>query len=584
MAPFRRRHPVPGQRHQLDRRHAGHVDRTRAEKPDLIGTPQRPRELWPLTRDGELRQRSSVEVPSPRRHLKHSLQPPTQLRRHGVGERGPQPPVLGARTSPTSRASTVIPGSNTRWSTSHTTARIKQRPRPPSDAHAHADTNTRSSVSPLQQAAQHGGHARSTCVVSCQVGTSALTEFVRGRFAMPTTNGRADGEIRRVPDTFKLADWPRNCWYAVAYDVELKRELVARTVAGRKLVLYRLQDGQPVALENACWHRLMPLSEGTLEGDRVACGYHGLVYNAEGRCVFMPSQKTINPAARVRAFPVVERHRFVWVWTGEPALADPGLVPDMHWNDDPEWAGDGRRIHLQCGYKLIVDNLMDLTHETFVHGASIGQRSITEVPFEVTHGTKSATVTRWMRDVDAPPFWAMQLEWKHGKPAGKVDRWQIIHFEAPSTVAIDVGVAPAGSGAPEGDRSEGVNGFVLNTMTPETERTCHYLWAFVRNYRLEDQRITTLIREGVSGVFGEDEAVLAAQQQGVDDHPDKEFYNLNIDAGAMWARRLIDRMMAAEDPDARYAESAAESEREVGTETRVEATQADAERLGVSPV
>lgn len=401
---------------------------------------------------------------------------------------------------------------------------------------------------------------------------------------MPTTNGRADGEIRRVPDTFKLADWPRNCWYAVAYDVELKRELVARTVAGRKLVLYRLQDGQPVALENACWHRLMPLSEGTLEGDRVACGYHGLVYNAEGRCVFMPSQKTINPAARVRAFPVVERHRFVWVWTGEPALADPGLVPDMHWNDDPEWAGDGRRIHLQCGYKLIVDNLMDLTHETFVHGASIGQRSITEVPFEVTHGTKSATVTRWMRDVDAPPFWAMQLEWKHGKPAGKVDRWQIIHFEAPSTVAIDVGVAPAGSGAPEGDRSEGVNGFVLNTMTPETERTCHYLWAFVRNYRLEDQRITTLIREGVSGVFGEDEAVLAAQQQGVDDHPDKEFYNLNIDAGAMWARRLIDRMMAAEDPDARYAESAAESEREVGTETRVEATQADAERLGVSPV
>ena len=226
---------------------------------------------------------------------------------------------------------------------------------------------------------------------------------------------------------------------------------------------------------------------------------------------------------------------------------------------------------------------MDLTHETFVHGASIGQRSIAEVPFEVTHGNRSATVTRWMRDVDPPPFWRMQLEWKRGRPAGKVDRWQIIHFEAPSTVAIDVGVAPAGSGAPDGDRSEGVNGFVLNTMTPETERTCHYFWAFVRNYNLDDQRITTLIREGVSGVFGEDEVVLAAQQQGVDDHPDKEFYNLNIDAGAMWARRLIDRMMAAEDPDARYADSAAESESQEGTATRVEATEADAERLGVAP-
>jgi phenylpropionate dioxygenase-like ring-hydroxylating dioxygenase large terminal subunit len=398
-----------------------------------------------------------------------------------------------------------------------------------------------------------------------------------------TTNGRANGDIRPAPDTFKLADWPRNCWYAAAYDVELKRELLARTVAGRKLVLYRRENGDPVALANACWHRLMPLSEGQIEGDEVACGYHGLVYNHEGRCTFMPSQKTINPAARVRAYPVVERHRFVWVWTGDPALAEPDLVPDLHWNDDPEWAGDGRRIHLECGYKLIVDNLMDLTHETFVHGASIGQRSITEVPFEVTHGHNSATVTRWMRDVEAPPFWAMQLEWKHGKPAGKVDRWQIIHFEAPSTVAIDVGVAPAGSGAPEGDRSEGVNGFVLNTMTPETERTCHYFWAFVRNYRLDDQRITTLIREGVSGVFGEDEVVLAAQQEGVEDHPDKDFYNLNIDAGAMWARRLIDRMMAAEDPDARYADSAAQSEREEGSSTHVEATEADAERLGVAP-
>jgi phenylpropionate dioxygenase-like ring-hydroxylating dioxygenase large terminal subunit len=400
---------------------------------------------------------------------------------------------------------------------------------------------------------------------------------------MPTTNGRADGDIRRAPDTFKLADWPRNCWYAAAYDVELKRELLARTVAGRKLVLYRRENGAPVALANACWHRLMPLSEGQIEGDEVACGYHGLVYNHEGRCTFMPSQKTINPAARVRAYPVVERHRFVWVWTGDPALADPDLVPDLHWNDDPGWAGDGRRIHLECGYKLIVDNLMDLTHETFVHGASIGQRSITEVPFEVAHGHRSATVTRWMRDVDAPPFWAMQLEWKTGKPTGKVDRWQIIHFEAPSTVAIDVGVAPAGSGAPEGDRSEGVNGFVLNTMTPETERTCHYFWAFVRNYNLDDQRITTLIREGVSGVFAEDEEVLAAQQQGVEAHPEKDFYNLNIDAGAMWARRLIDRMLAAEDPDSRYADSAAQSEREEGSETHVEATEADAERLGVAP-
>jgi phenylpropionate dioxygenase-like ring-hydroxylating dioxygenase large terminal subunit len=395
-----------------------------------------------------------------------------------------------------------------------------------------------------------------------------------------STNGGSD-DIRRVPDTFKLTDWPRNCWFAAAYDVELRHELLARTIGGRNLIMFRRGDGRPAALEDACWHRLMPLSKGRLEGDEVACGYHGLVYNSEGRCTFMPSQKTINPAARVRSYPVVERHRFVWVWTGDPALADPELVPDLHWNDDPKWAGDGGLIPLDCGYKLVVDNLMDLTHETFVHGASIGQRSIAEVPFEVTHGSRSATVTRWMTDVDAPPFWKMQLEWKHGEPVGKVDRWQIVNFEAPSTIAIDVGVAPTGTGAPEGDRSEGVNGYVLNTMTPETDRSCHYFWAFARNYNLEDQRITTLLRDGVSGVFAEDQEVLAAQQQGIDANPDKQFYNLSIDGGAMWARRLIDKMMAEEAEDERYRRSASEAEAQEETVTRIEATEADAERLGV---
>jgi phenylpropionate dioxygenase-like ring-hydroxylating dioxygenase large terminal subunit len=191
----------------------------------------------------------------------------------------------------------------------------------------------------------------------------------------------------------------------------------------------------------------------------------------------------------------------------------------------------------------VVDNLMDLTHETFVHGSSIGNDAVAEAPFDVTHGEKTVTVTRWMRNIEPPPFWAKQL----GKP-GLVDRWQIIRFEAPCTVTIDVGVALAGTGAPEGDRSQGVNGFVLNTITPETEKTCHYFWAFARNYRLGEQRITTEIRDGVSGIFREDELILEAQQRAMDENPDRVFYNLNIDAGAMWSRRLIDKMVAKEAP------------------------------------
>ncbi len=346
--------------------------------------------------------------------------------------------------------------------------------------------------------------------------------------------------------------FPLNAWYAAAYDVEVGRELLARTVCDQELVLYRRTDGAVAALEDACWHRLLPLSMGRLQGDEVVCGYHGLVFNAEGRCTHMPSQETLNPSACVRAFPVLERHRFIWVWPGDPSLADPALVPDLHWNHDPAWAADGRMIRVKCDYRLVVDNLMDLTHETFVHGGSIGNRAVAEAPFEATHGERTATVTRWMENIEAPPFWAGQLRQARGYE-GLVDRWQIIRFEAPCTVAIDVGVAPAGSGAPQGDRSRGVNGYVLNTITPETGNTCLYFWAFARNYGLDEQRLTHQLREGVAHIFREDERVLEAQQRAIEAHPDHRFYNLHIDAGALWARRLIDRLVEQETPAPRQA-------------------------------
>ncbi|NRF70375.1 aromatic ring-hydroxylating dioxygenase subunit alpha [Aquincola sp. S2] len=344
-----------------------------------------------------------------------------------------------------------------------------------------------------------------------------------------------------------MAQFPLNAWYAAAYDVELKPALLARTICNQKVVLYRKTDGQPAALEDACWHRLLPLSMGRLEGDEVVCGYHGLVFNDEGRCTHMPSQETINPSACVRAYPVVEKHRFVWLWPGDPTLADPALIPDLHWNHDPAWAGDGQRISVQCDYRLVIDNLMDLTHETFVHGSSIGDRAVAEAPFVATHGERFATVTRWMENITPPPFWAGQIFQGRGY-RGPVDRWQIIRFEAPATVVIDVGVAVAGTGAPQGDRSQGVNGHVLNTITPETDTTCHYFWAFARNYCLDEQRLTHELREGVARIFREDETVLEAQQRAITERPGYRFYNLNIDAGAMWARRLIDAQIAAEAP------------------------------------
>jgi len=130
-----------------------------------------------------------------------------------------------------------------------------------------------------------------------------------------------------------VKSFPLNAWYAAAWSQEIKHELAARAICEKDVVLYRRADGEVAALEDACWHRLLPLSMGRLDGDQVVCGYHGLVFNAAGRCTYMPAQKTINPSACVRAYPVAERHRLVWLWPGDPALADPAKIPDFHWND-----------------------------------------------------------------------------------------------------------------------------------------------------------------------------------------------------------------------------------------------------------
>ena len=134
-----------------------------------------------------------------------------------------------------------------------------------------------------------------------------------------------------------------------------------------------------------------------------------------------------------------------------------------------------------------------------------------------------------------------------------MDRWQIIHFQAPSVIVGDVGVAPTGTGAPQGDRSKGVNGAFLAAITPETQRTCHYFWNFVRTFKTPDDAQLTReifnrahVNDG-QGVYDQDPVtVLEAQQKAIDKNPRMPFYNLNIDAGALWARRMIDRLVSRE--------------------------------------
>ena len=164
----------------------------------------------------------------------------------------------------------------------------------------------------------------------------------------------------------------RNCWYVAGWSKDFDRVLKAEKFLDENIVIYRKQDGSPAALENACPHRKLPLSKGTLADDNIICAYHGLTFNSEGRCTDSPTQRGMTPRrAVVRSYPVVDRYRLLWIWMGDPKLADPDLIFPIDNFDNPNWGcTDGGVLDIKCNYLWVCDNLLDPSHVAWVHVTS----------------------------------------------------------------------------------------------------------------------------------------------------------------------------------------------------------------------
>jgi phenylpropionate dioxygenase-like ring-hydroxylating dioxygenase large terminal subunit len=335
----------------------------------------------------------------------------------------------------------------------------------------------------------------------------------------------------------------RNCWYVAAWDRELGRTPLARTLLNEPVVLYRKSDGTPVALEDRCCHRQLPLSLGEIIGDNLRCGYHGLLFDASGACLEVPGQPRVPPEARVRSYPLLEKFNWVWIWMGEPERADPKLIPNWWWADHPEWAWTKPDpIHVKCHYQLINDNVLDVTHLAYVHASSIGSGAITEFPVSTEREERLVRMKRWIIDRPAPPMYQ-----KAGQFKGKVDRWQIVEHVPPCFSVNFAGCADTGTGAPEGKRDgHRIDLMALSAPTPETERTTHYYFGFVRGFGLKDPDLERIFAVDFVKVFNEDIPVLEAQQRMNELKPDAPRISIAVDAAPTAARRMLDNMIAAE--------------------------------------
>lgn len=340
-----------------------------------------------------------------------------------------------------------------------------------------------------------------------------------------------------------VATWLLDAWYVACTPDEIAAKPLGRRICGEPIVFHRGKDGRVVALEDFCPHRGAPLSLGFVRAGELVCGYHGLVMGCEGRATAMPAQRVAAFPA-IRAFPVLERHGFIWVWPGDPTLADPAKLHPLTWADSPEWAYGGGLYRIGCDYRLMIDNLMDLTHETYVHATSIGQKEIEEAPVTTRLEAEAVVTSRFLEGVLAPPFWRMALRGAGLPEDALVDRWQICRFTLPSHVMIEVGVALAGHGGYHAPADKKVSSVVVDFITPETETSHWYFWGMARSFAVGDPNLTDTIREGQGKIFSEDLEMLERQQQNLLRHPGRKLLNLNIDAGGVRSRMAIDKALA----------------------------------------
>ncbi|OJS98050.1 aromatic ring-hydroxylating dioxygenase subunit alpha [Marinobacter nauticus] len=311
----------------------------------------------------------------------------------------------------------------------------------------------------------------------------------------------------------------RNSWYVAALSSELGAEqFLVRTIMDVPVLLYRKEDDSPVALHDRCPHRFAPLHLGSRDGDEVVCKYHGLKFNCEGQCTENPhGNGHIPKAAKVRSYPLLEKFGFIWIWMGEKA-SDPALLQDFSELENGPDNGVGYTyMRMTANYKLILDNVMDLSHVDHVHGDAINTRGQLSPKSPKVESVGDAVVTscEWEQ---TPPMliFADFLP----KPESEARHYFKVTWTPPTNLQLSVGATQSESGF-----DELVGQYDVHLITPESPNSTHYFFASRRNYNEEDPEYNAQKIQAMHDAFEhEDGPIIKAVH---DMMGDNEFFDLN---------------------------------------------------------
>ena len=332
----------------------------------------------------------------------------------------------------------------------------------------------------------------------------------------------------------------RDQWYVAALSQEFDRKPFSRQILGEHVALFRSESGQVVALADQCPHRGYPLSLGTIVGEHLVCGYHGFTFDCSGTCVAVPGQDRIPSKADVRSYPVVEQGLWAWIWMGhgEPEHAK---LPDTPWLVDTEhWSSVSGFAKIDAPFDLLVDNLLDLSHETFLHNGSIGTPEVATTPIEVEVDEERGVVRvfRHMNAVECPPFYSRTTGLE-----GKVDRWQDIDYSPPGYYLLHARLAPVEQPPlPDGTDDHAFHMKILYGLTPSTDTSVFDFWALARDFCVGDDEIDRFLDKMQAGVVQEDVDALNVLQRRSEGTLEVNEVSIKIDRGGLAARRMLSAM------------------------------------------
>ncbi len=343
-----------------------------------------------------------------------------------------------------------------------------------------------------------------------------------------------------------MMEYLRTAWYLAAWSADVvPGRMLARTLLDRPMVFFREPNGLVHALEDRCPHRSAPLSMGRLNGDRLTCGYHGLVFDSTGACVGNPhGDGRIPRGTSVPTRTVVERHGGIWMWAGD-GTPDERLIPDFSILDSEDFVTRRDHLVMDAPFDLIVDNLLDCSHTSFLHDGILGNEQMLGVRTQVVQTGTTIRVVREAASVPPPGMFDMLF----GRGGQLVDTWTDFRWDAPSHLLLDVGVT-----APGEDRRAGTGYFGTHVLTPETATTTHYHTAATR-WGLQPGTDSDEMRLKVADLrrfaFEEqDEPMIRAQHHNLRafaaDAPRPIL--LETDAGVVRWHRIMEQLLDAERP------------------------------------